>query len=73
MMIIVSAQEMRNHCSSNLELQYRAHMEELESAVYALLAGDEFEFTFDLTSADKQYLNMRLRSILGSEFSLDFH
>ena len=76
MIMVVTAKEMermRNTRPSDEELHYRAHMEELESAVHALVAGEDFEFTFDLTSWDKQYLGMRVRSILGRDFVLDFH
>lgn len=57
----------------DLHLNYAAHMEELESAVQSLLNGEDFEFTFDLTEYDKQYLGDRLNSILGPDFLLDFH
>lgn len=76
MIMVVTAKEMErmhNTRLSDQELHYRAHIEELESAVRALAAGEDFEFTFDLTSWDKQYLGMRLRSILGRDFVLDFH
>ena len=50
-----------------------AHMEELEEAIDALLNGKDFEFSFELTEYDKQYLGGRLKSILGPDFLLDFH
>lgn len=76
MVMVVTAKELeRIHTHpSNEELHYQAHIEELESAVRALVAGeDDFEFSFDLTSWDKQYLGERLHSILGRDFVLDFH
>ena len=53
-------------------IHYAAHMEELESAVKALLNGEDFEFSFDLTEYDKYYLNDRITSILGPDAVLDF-
>ena len=73
MIMVVTAKKIECTCPSDEELHYRAHMEELESAVRALVAGEDFEFTFDLTSWDKQYLGRRLQSILGRDFVLDFH
>lgn len=62
-----------NHFDHDQSIHYMTHMEELESAVNSLLAGDDFEFSFDLTEADRQYLGGRLKSILGPDFLLDFH
>lgn len=49
-----------------------AHMSELDEAVKALLAGDDFEFSFDLTEYDKYYLQRRITNILGPDAQLDF-
>lgn len=54
-------------------IHYMAHIEELESAVDALIRGEDFEFSFDLTEHDRQYLGGRLTTILGPDFLLDFH
>lgn len=53
-------------------IHYAAHKEELETAVKALLNGEDFEFSFDLTEYDKYYLNDRITSILGPDAVLDF-
>lgn len=62
-----------NHFDHDQSIHHMAHMEELESAVQSLLNGEDFEFSFDLTEYDRQYLGSRLKSILGSDFLLDFH
>ncbi len=54
-------------------IHYMAHTQELEDAVNALLRGEDFEFSFDLTESDRQYIGSRLESILGPDFLLDFH
>jgi hypothetical protein len=67
----------RNVCPDTIchdqSIHFMAHMEELDSAVNSLLAGDDFDFSFDLTEEDRQYLGGRLKSILGPDFLLDFH
>ena len=54
-------------------LHYVAHLEELNDAVEALLNGEDFEFTFDLTEYDKHYIKTKLVEVLGPDFLLDFH
>ena len=67
----------RNVCPDTIchdqSIHFAAHMEELEEAIDALLNGKDFEFSFDLTEYDKQYLGGRLKCILGPDFLLDFH
>lgn len=54
-------------------IHYMAHMQELEDAVDALLHGEDFEFTFDLTEFDKHYLRSQIENILGPDVQLDFN
>ena len=58
-----------NHDQS---IHYMAHTEELEDAVNALLRGEDFTFSFDLTEYDKYYIQHRIENILGPDAQLDF-
>ena len=72
MMKVFTAKEV-SRWTANENLHYQAHMEELEEAVQALVKGEDFEFTFDLTEEDKHYLGVRIHEILDKDFILDFH
>lgn len=67
----------RNECSNVFDhdqsIHYMAHMQELEDGVQALVSGEDFEFTFDLTEFDKHYLQSRIENILGPDAQLDFN
>lgn len=66
----------RSECSNVFDhdqsIHYMAHTQELEDAVNALLAGEDFDFSFDLTEYDKYYLQSRITNILGPDAQLDF-
>ena len=57
----------------DLSIGYVAHITELDRAVLSLLKGDDFEFSFEPTEADRLYIANRLKNILGPDFLLDFH
>ena len=63
----------RNVCDNyDQSIHYMAHTEELEDAVNALLHGEDFTFSFDLTEYDKYYIQHRIENILGPDAQLDF-
>ena len=62
-----------NIADHDLSIGYVAHITELDRAVLSLLKGDDFEFSFEPTEADRLYLAKRLKDILGPDFLLDFH
>ena len=61
-----------NHFDHDQSIHYMAHTEELEDAVNALLHGEDFTFSFDLTEYDKYYIQHRIENILGPDAQLDF-
>ena len=62
-----------NHFDHDQSIHYVAHITELDRAVLSLLKGDDFEFSFEPTEADRLYIANRLKNILGPDFLLDFH
>ena len=61
-----------NYFDHDQSIHYVAHTEELEDAVNALLRGEDFTFSFDLTEYDKYYIQYRIENILGPDAQLDF-
>ena len=53
-------------------LQFVAHMSEIEEAINALLAGEDFTFSFDLTEYDKWYITTRIEKLVGSDATIIF-